>query len=170
MFSRDLVELLPRGQRLLSPQGVVPAAAGQPVAGWRVPCKFRNLLEHLGKRLHVPQVQIHLGARSNSQVSVGVIEAGKHKHALCGAAQVAHLRVRSCQPPDLFVAAHGQHLAPANSHRFDRLRFILGKAFACVDNPIEENDLRWRIWRILLSAIQQQLCIRQRGLCNRTRL
>lgn len=74
-----------------------------------------------------------------------VIEAGEHKHIAAEVVQVANDGLRPCQMGDLVARAHRQHLAAADGHSLNHLRFILGKPSACIDDSVEKDDLRYGV-------------------------
>ena len=142
MAAGHFVQILPRGQRFAGPKGVIPVAAGEPMAGGRGIGKGLDLGQHLRQRLHTGQVHVQLGLSGAAQMDVGVVEAGKDKDAGGVGPQVAEPVFGSCKTFDLLVGAYRQHFAAANRHGLHGLRLAFGETNAGVDDAVIEDDFR----------------------------
>ena len=81
MVAGDRVDVLPRGQSLARPQGVVPAATDDPVSRRRGLRVFGDALLHLGQRFHADQIDLQILQAAGRQMQVRVVEAGHHEVA-----------------------------------------------------------------------------------------
>ncbi len=90
------VEVGARGQHLLRPFGVVPAASGDPLAGRGRLHAVGDALLHLLQRLGPNEIHVQLLEAAITEVQVGVVEARHHESA----AEVHHLGVMAGQFAD----------------------------------------------------------------------
>src|ERR1700722_1729972 len=82
MIAGDAVEILARGQRLVGPERVIPATAGEPVAS-RALLRFSlDALEHFVEGLGAGEVNVELGLACAAEMDVGVVEAGHDESAV----------------------------------------------------------------------------------------
>jgi hypothetical protein len=84
MAAGDFIEILAGGEDLFGPEGVVPVAAGEPVAGGRVFGEGLDFGEHFGEGFDAGEVDVELGAAGAAEVDMGVVEAGKDEGAGAG--------------------------------------------------------------------------------------
>ena len=132
MVSRDLVDVLTRGQLLAGPEGVVPAAADDPVARR---CRLRvvgNALLHLRQRLHADQVNLQQKQSAGSQMQVSIVEAGHNEMS----AEIDDFGVAAFQFADVVIRADGDDASVTDCHGLSARRRGLG-----VDVAVEEDHV-----------------------------
>src|SRR5271154_5400442 len=79
MATRYGVEIMPGGQGLAGPQGMVPTAAQEPLSRRSCGCCSTHPEQHLRKRSATGEVDRELDAPSIGEMHVGVIDAGHHE-------------------------------------------------------------------------------------------
>ena len=84
MIAGDFVEILAGGQRFVGPEGVIPAAAGEPMARGCCVGGGLDLREHVGERFHAGQVDVKLGAARAAEVRMRVVESGEDEDVSSG--------------------------------------------------------------------------------------
>ena len=102
MAACDFVEILARGQDLLVPEGVIPVAAGEPVAGGRGVGGGLDSCEHLGEGFDAGEIDVELGAACAAEVGVGIVEAGKDEGTGAGGVEIVEDGFWTCESGDFF--------------------------------------------------------------------
>ena len=140
MARGDQVEILARGQGLAGPEGVVPATAGEPVAGG---CGFGeggDAGKHVGEGFGAGEVDVELGLACAAEVGVRVVESGKDDGVAARSVEVAEDGFWSGEASDFAGGPDSKHFATADGHGFHDARLVVGEPLAGVDDAIEEDD------------------------------
>ncbi len=138
MSVRHGVELLPRGQRLLRPQCVVPAAALQPLAGGCGLCGALDAIEHLLQRFASREIDGELDAAGVAQMGMRIVDAGHGK----GAAEIDEPRLRPFRLQQrLICTGRGDESIP-HRDRADEVQLALAEAHAGQDVAVVVDGVR----------------------------
>ena len=114
VIAADFIEILPRGEHFICPEGVVPVAAGEPVSGGRVLGGRLDFGEHFVERFDAGEVDVELGATSSAEMRMRVVEAGEDVVAGAGGVEIVEDGLRSGETRDLFGFADGEDFAAAD--------------------------------------------------------
>lgn len=112
------IEILPGWECLVSPQGVIPTTAQQPLTWESLIGGDSYPVKHVGQGSASIEIHTELGLPRSRQVDVSIIKPGHHK----GALKVDQLRARLLEPQNCGIVAGGHNLVASDRNGRDSLR------------------------------------------------